>query len=103
MLLLFAHGLTVARGGARDCVAAYPDTEQGLAEALARAEREWHDGGAPSTYEWCAIYRALPGGSLELIARRTPGWRWETREGEHFADVDASEASVPPAERSPHT
>lgn len=81
MLLLFAHGLTVARGGARDCVGAYSDSEQGPAEALARAGRDWHDGGTPSTYEWCAIYRAVAGGSLELVLRRMPGWRWEDPDG----------------------
>lgn len=96
MLLLFAHGLTVARGGARDCVAAFPDTEQGLVEAIGRAERDWHDSGAPSGYEWCALYRALPGCSLELVAVRRPGLRWETREGEPFAEVEvrASRAST---------
>ena len=86
MLLLFAHDLDRVRGGPRDCVGAWADNELGLQFALEAAERSWHGGRPPSAYRFCALYRASSG-SLEFVARRMPGFRWETREEEHFADA----------------
>lgn len=83
MLLLFAHGLTVARGGARDCVGAWPDTPEGLAAALRHAETVEGAEGLPVSQEWCAIYRAAGDGARpSLLAAREPGGRWVDREGE---------------------
>ena len=86
MLLLFAHDLDRVRGGARDCVGAWPDTDLGLQFVLEAAERPWLDGKPPSQYRWCAIYRA-GSGTLDVVARRMPGFRWETLDGLPFADA----------------
>lgn len=82
MLLLFAHGLTVSRGGARDCAGAWPDTPGGLLAAMRHAETVEGAEGLPVRQEWCAIFRVAPDGSRpELLCSRSPG-RWVDRLGE---------------------
>jgi hypothetical protein len=79
MLLLFAHGLTAAKGGARDCVGVWPDTAAGMRAAQRRAEQPGADG-PPAGYEWCSIFRATPDGSrLSLVATRAQGGVWLDR------------------------
>jgi hypothetical protein len=82
VLLLFAHGLTVARGGARDCVGVWPDTEDGMKAAMRHAEEVPGVEGLPVGEEWCGIYRAVPGRRLQLVYLRRQPALWEDRWGE---------------------
>lgn len=83
MLLLFAHGLTVARGGARDCAGVWSDTPEGMTAAMRHAETVEGAEGLPARQQWCAIYRAKGDGSRpSLLAAREPGGRWVDRQGD---------------------